>query len=244
MAAGHRGLHGDRERDRSAGTGKQHHERVAQRLDLPSAVGLDPLPQGPEQIVDGCGASHVPQAGEQLGRPFGIHRDQCAVHPGKATQAGSRRGRGGGPKYGNSRMWGAALPPYGPDMSSSVATRRTNGDSRDDSDSEVSEIARRQKGTAMGHRPKRVLVFAFVLVGMVGLAAGPAGATHSHHIDNPGTCVDRSGRGFGTGQPHSDNTADPGDTTFHERIHKGKPGTFAFEQPGNPVAVSGGPCPQ
>ncbi|MBW3610771.1 MAG: hypothetical protein KY438_04490 [Actinobacteria bacterium] len=85
-------------------------------------------------------------------------------------------------------------------------------------------------------------VFAAVVVGVVGLSATPSGATHPHHIDTPGACVDRNGRGFGTGQSHSDNTADPGDTTFHERIHKGTPGASAFEQENNPVSVSGGRC--
>jgi len=85
-------------------------------------------------------------------------------------------------------------------------------------------------------------VFAALIVGVVGLSAAPSDATHPHHIDTPGACVDRNGRGFGTGQSHSDNTADPGDTTFHERIHKGTPGAFAFSQENNPVSVSGGRC--
>lgn len=89
---------------------------------------------------------------------------------------------------------------------------------------------------------KRFFVAAAITVSAIGAVASPAAATHAHHIDTPGACVDRNGQGFGTGQPHSDNSADPGDTTFHERIHKGTPGTFAFERDNNPVGVSGGYC--
>lgn len=71
-------------------------------------------------------------------------------------------------------------------------------------------------------RMKRCVLVS-VVVGVLGLSAGTSGATHSHHIDTPGNCVDRNGRGFGTGQEHFDDTADPGDTTFHERFHKGTP---------------------
>ncbi len=89
---------------------------------------------------------------------------------------------------------------------------------------------------------KKIFVAVAITVGAVGLVAGTAAAAHPHHIDTPGACVDRNGQGFGTGQEHSDNSADPGDTTFHERIHKGTPGTFAFERPNNRVSVSGGLC--
>lgn len=89
---------------------------------------------------------------------------------------------------------------------------------------------------------KRIVVFAATGAALVGLAGAPASATHPHHLDTPGTCVDRNGDGFGSGQVHSDNTADPGDTTFHERIHKGTPGMYAFARTGQ-VSVSGGRCP-
>ena len=89
---------------------------------------------------------------------------------------------------------------------------------------------------------RKLLAGAVVAAGGVAVVAMPASATHAHHIDTPGACVDRNGQGFGTGQEHHDNSADPGDTTFHERIHKGTPGLFAFEQANNPVAVAGGRC--
>lgn len=93
---------------------------------------------------------------------------------------------------------------------------------------------------------KKFFVAATITLGAVGVVAGPAAATHSHHIQTPVSCVDRNGQGFGTGQFHETiegaPIADPGDTTFHERIHKGTPGTFAFEQEKNPVSVDGGLC--
>lgn len=80
-------------------------------------------------------------------------------------------------------------------------------------------------------------------------AAAPAYAHHPHHLQTPGTCVDRNGMGFGTdpatGEPqeHSDNTADPGDTSFHERVHKGRAGDAAPARSNKQVAVLGGLCP-
>ncbi len=96
-------------------------------------------------------------------------------------------------------------------------------------------------GNEMQRRTVAVAVGSVITAVVV--AAGPAHATHPHHLDTPGACVDRSGAGFGIGQVHGGNTGDPGDTTFHERIHKGTPGTFAFQQENNPVSVAGGLCP-
>lgn len=90
---------------------------------------------------------------------------------------------------------------------------------------------------------KKLLVCAALAAGLLMSSAGAASATHPHRIETPGNCVDRNGAGFGTGQVHLDDTGDPGDTTFHERIHKGTPGSFAFERDGNRVAVIGGLCP-
>ena len=99
------------------------------------------------------------------------------------------------------------------------------------------------QGRMMQRMRRKILVFASVVMVVLGLGGGTSGATHPHHIGTPGTCVDRNGSGFGTGQEHSDDTADPGDATFHERFHKGRPGTFAFTQGNNPVSVGGGVCP-
>lgn len=66
---------------------------------------------------------------------------------------------------------------------------------------------------------------------------GPAFAEHPHHLDLPNeNCADAGGQGFGTDQSHDD------DTAFHNRVHKGTPGTHAFEQPNNPVSVAGERC--
>ena len=74
-------------------------------------------------------------------------------------------------------------------------------------------------------------------VAVVGLTATstPASATHYHVIQTPGTCVDKAGAGFGTGEYH---TA----PSFHSQVHKGTPGLFAFERDSNPVSVVGSVC--
>lgn len=63
-------------------------------------------------------------------------------------------------------------------------------------------------------------------------AAAPASAEHSHIIQTPGTCVDKAGAGFGTGEAHDA-------PSFHSQVHKGTPGLFAFERAHNPVSVAG-----
>ena len=63
-------------------------------------------------------------------------------------------------------------------------------------------------------------------------AAGPAYAEHSHTLETPGTCVDKAGAGFGTGEVHDA-------PSFHSQVHKGTPGLFAFERARNPVSVVG-----
>ena len=88
-------------------------------------------------------------------------------------------------------------------------------------------------------RALRTAVVGAVLIG-VGAVATPASAEHSHVILTPGTCVDRGGVGFGTGQDHD---SDPTAPTFHSRVHKGTPGLFAFEQTDDRVSVVGGTCP-
>lgn len=91
----------------------------------------------------------------------------------------------------------------------------------------------------------RKVVVAVVLAGMMLMAmGGSAFATHPHHLEivverggaDVDQCVDRGGVGFGTGQDHGDSTA------FHNKVHKGQPGLFAFERANNPVFVDGGTC--
>ena len=81
----------------------------------------------------------------------------------------------------------------------------------------------------------------------VGAVTVPASATHAHSIVTPGTCVDKAGAGFGTGEVHP--TTPPPyppsltDPSFHTRVHKGTPGLHAFENPNNDVSVVAGLCP-
>ena len=88
--------------------------------------------------------------------------------------------------------------------------------------------------TAM-RRLLRGTVLSATAAGLLAVAP-PASATHSHVIQTPGTCVDKAGAGFGTGEDH----AHP---SFHSQVHKGTPGLFAFERRNNPVSVVAGTCP-
>lgn len=82
---------------------------------------------------------------------------------------------------------------------------------------------------------KRITRGALAAFAITALSAGPAFAEHPHRLELPnGNCADRGGAGFGTGQTHGDAGA------FHDRVHTGTPGTFAFAQPNNPVSVVGG----
>lgn len=82
---------------------------------------------------------------------------------------------------------------------------------------------------------RRMAITSVTVVALGALTAGPALATHAHHLDLPnGNCADRGGAGFGTGQDHGDAGA------FHRRVHTGTPGLYAFTRPNNPVSVVGG----
>jgi hypothetical protein len=86
----------------------------------------------------------------------------------------------------------------------------------------------------------RTSVVGAVMLGL-GAAAGPASADHPHVIQTPGTCVDKAGAGFGTGQDHKSDSTAP---TFHSRVHTGTPGEFAFEREDHPVSIVGNTfCP-
>lgn len=77
----------------------------------------------------------------------------------------------------------------------------------------------------------RLAVTAIATVGVATVVAVPASATHYHHIQTPGTCVDKHGQGFGTDQDHSH----PG--SFHARVHTG----HGFAQ-AEPVSAAKGAC--
>ncbi len=83
-----------------------------------------------------------------------------------------------------------------------------------------------------------VLTIAVVMAAMTALA-GPALAVtvHQHTINTPGTDAEIS-QGFCNGNAADD----PAFENLHSEVHKGKPGTLAFEQPNNPVSISASGC--
>jgi hypothetical protein len=72
-----------------------------------------------------------------------------------------------------------------------------------------------------------LVVVALVMATMMALA-GPAFADHAHNLITPGTTVEDIGRG----QTEKCAT-EPGGHQFHNRVHFGTPGTFAFPKSGN-----------
>jgi hypothetical protein len=64
------------------------------------------------------------------------------------------------------------------------------------------------------------------------MSAGTALADHDHDLITPGTTVDDIGDGQTRKCPPH-----PGGHKFHDNVHTGMPGGFAFEQPNNPVSV-------
>ena len=62
--------------------------------------------------------------------------------------------------------------------------------------------------------------------------ASTALADHDHNLETPGTTV----VDIGNGQTEKC-AGEPGGHKFHAHMHAGKPGTFAFERPNNPVKV-------
>ncbi len=68
--------------------------------------------------------------------------------------------------------------------------------------------------------------------------AAPAAASHTHYLMTPGACVEdvasgQTAKGPGEGGHHK----------FHDNVHKGQPGTQAFNNPNNRVSVDKGSCP-
>lgn len=82
-----------------------------------------------------------------------------------------------------------------------------------------------------------LVTVAGVMAAMMALS-GPAFASHEHYLKTPGTCVEdvasgQTEKGEGEGGYHR----------FHDNVHKGQPGTEAFEKENNPVSVDKGTCP-
>ncbi len=72
-----------------------------------------------------------------------------------------------------------------------------------------------------------LVTVALVMAAMMALA-GPAFADHAHNLITPRTTVED----IGSGQTEKCAT-EPGGHQFHNRVHFGTPGTFAFPQSDN-----------
>ncbi|MFC4801858.1 hypothetical protein ACFPA1_21230 [Neobacillus sp. GCM10023253] len=83
---------------------------------------------------------------------------------------------------------------------------------------------------------KRVLFLSFFVSA---LSATPAFAAHQHYLVTPGQTV----CDIGSGQTSIDDPNHGGYHQFHEHVHLGTPGTFAFKQ-GGQVSVFKGTCPE
>ncbi len=80
-----------------------------------------------------------------------------------------------------------------------------------------------------------------VIGGVVALsvaAAAPASASHEHYLVTPSRCVADIARGQTAKGP-----GEGGYHKFHDNVHKGQPGTGAFNNPNNRVSVDKGSCP-
>ncbi len=87
---------------------------------------------------------------------------------------------------------------------------------------------------------RRIVLLVTVAALMAAMMAFSASAfaSHPHHLSTPGTCVEdvargQTEKGEGEGGYHK----------FHDNVHKGQPGTAAFEKENNPVSVDKGSCP-
>jgi hypothetical protein len=82
-----------------------------------------------------------------------------------------------------------------------------------------------------------IVMVAAIMAASVAFSA-PAFASHEHYLLTPGTCVEdlaggQTAKGPGEGGYHR----------FHGNVHKGRPGTTAFENIDNPIGVDKGSCP-
>lgn len=84
---------------------------------------------------------------------------------------------------------------------------------------------------------KTIVVIVLVALLLVGLAPA-AVAGHPHWISNPGTCVEDVGKG----QTAISDPSHGGYHQFHDNVHLGVPGAFAFARSGQ-VSVGKDSCP-
>ncbi len=82
------------------------------------------------------------------------------------------------------------------------------------------------------NRKLRIRTIASVAaIGATLLFSGATLAAHDHYLVTPGTCVKYIARG------QTAQTDGGGEHRFHDNVHLGQPGTVAFGNPANPVAV-------
>ncbi len=89
-----------------------------------------------------------------------------------------------------------------------------------------------------------LVVVALVTAAMMAVA-GPAFADHAHDLITPGHPVEDPVKDIGSGQTEK-GCGEPGYHKFHENVHIGTPGTFAFPKSGNVSVVkteAATPCP-
>jgi hypothetical protein len=84
---------------------------------------------------------------------------------------------------------------------------------------------------------KLMMLAATLLVGSLAIPS-QAFASQPDYLSTPGTCVEdgapgQTAKGTGEGGYHK----------FHDNVHKGQPGTEAFEKENNPVSMDKGSCP-
>jgi hypothetical protein len=82
---------------------------------------------------------------------------------------------------------------------------------------------------------KRVLFLSLIVSA---ISATPAFAAHEHYLVTPGHTV----CDIGSGQTSIEDSNHGGYHQFHENVHLGKPGSFAFNK-GGQVSVFKGTCP-
>jgi hypothetical protein len=80
------------------------------------------------------------------------------------------------------------------------------------------------------------VILAFAIAALV--FSAPAAASHQHWIATPAGCKED----IASGQTRKDESH-PGGHKFHDNVHTGMPGTWAFARARNPVTVGRDECP-
>ncbi len=122
------------------------------------------------------------------------------------------------------------------EMLREVDRRRLEGQLR--AKDKVGDFGVRARFMVLGARRVALAMAIAVVIAASAFFSVPAFASHEHYLLTPGTCVEDVARGQ-TSKAENEG----GYHKFHDNVHKGQPGTAAFENPNNPVTVDKGPCP-